>query len=144
MDLRWLAPAALVPVLAACGGGRDDGRIALPPATSVPSATPCRPAQAARLLQRHVAAQVPERAGVRLTEIRVENANGLGQVQFHLTRRGRAGVVPAEGKGAVDCDTLRVVAFGMSGGLPPGERTGPLCRRDATVVAGARVCGPAS
>jgi hypothetical protein len=76
----------------------------------------CRPAEVARV----VMARDP-----RLTEVIVGYANGLGQIEFRLGR----GVV---GKGAVDCEERRIVAWGAGAS---DEQLAPLCRPAAATGA---------
>ena len=89
------------------------------------------------------------RERMRLLELAVGFANGLGQIEFRVDRRaddlrrlGVAGTV-AHGKGAVNCSTRQVVVWSM--GMPTGRRVPdfvvcprPRAARDAAVVACAR------
>ena len=73
----------------------------------------CRPAEVARVL----IARDP-----RLTEVIVGYANGLGQLEFRLGGN-------LVGKGAIDCEERRIVAWGS--GASHERRVAPLCRRPA-------------
>jgi hypothetical protein len=79
----------------------------------------CRPAEVARLLNE-----------LRLRAVIVGYANGLGQIEFRAAGR-------LHGKGAVDCETGRLVAVGL--GLER-ERMAPLCGRPHRPVAAALAC----
>jgi hypothetical protein len=123
---------------------------------SLPSG--CRPAEVARLLdelfdalnrgdEHAVAALVVDREmlallarpaasrPLRLRAVIVGYANGLGQIEYRAADR-------LLGKGAVDCETRRVVAIGLGA---EHERMAPLCggRRppDGTALACARHWG---
>jgi hypothetical protein len=62
---------------------------------------------------------------LRLVELAVGYANGLGQIEYRLERRAgdlrRLGITgtTALGKGAVDCEAGRIVVWSM--GMPPGR-----------------------
>lgn len=124
--------AALV---AGCGASAEP---AAPPATGPAPVTReevvlpvgCRPAEVAALVVRRLAHD-PRR--LRLLEVAVGFSNGLGQ--FALRAAAPAGV--AEGKGAVDCEAHRIVAFSV-GVIPPGELTAPVC--PAAPGSGPRAC----
>jgi hypothetical protein len=76
----------------------------------------CRPAQVTQVLNDHFGTHA-----VHVDEVIVGYSNGLGQIEFAATVAGRR----AHGKGAVDCPTRSIVAFGF--GPQPG-RVAPLCR----------------
>ena len=76
----------------------------------------CRPAEVARVVMARDA---------RLTEVIVGYANGLGQIEVRLGR----GVV---GKGAVDCEERRIVAFGTGA---THVQLAPLCHPAAATGA---------
>jgi hypothetical protein len=78
---------------------------------SLPSG--CRPAEVARVL----IARDP-----RLTEVIVGYANGLGQLEFRLEGN-------LVGKGAIDCEERRIVAWGA--GASDERRVPRLCSRPA-------------
>jgi hypothetical protein len=87
----------------------------------------CRPAQVAQTLQARFGTPA-----VHVDEVIVGHANGLGQIEFSATVAGQR----AHGKGAVDCPSRSIVAFGM--GPEPGP-IGALCpppprRTHATVA----------
>ena len=86
----------------------------------------CRPAQVAQRLH----AQVGN--AVRLDEVIVGYGNGLGQVELD----GRAAGSRVHGKGALDCASGAIVAFGFG---PVEGRIAPLCppppRRTHAIVA---------
>jgi hypothetical protein len=109
--LAGLFAAAALPAPAGVVVTEDDP--SLPPG--------CRPADVARLAR----ARDP-----RLTEVIVGYANGLGQIEFRLGGRRR-------GKGVVDCEERRIVAWGA--GPSSGEPVVPLCR-PAGGTAAVRAC----
>jgi hypothetical protein len=59
---------------------------------------------------------------MKLRELAVGFANGLGQIEI----KARAGARLGEGKGAVDCEQGRIVAWGM-GITPPGQEVAAVC-----------------
>jgi hypothetical protein len=113
--------------LAAGCGDRDEVAVA-PPATGPVTVTRedavlpagCRPAEVATLVARRLEAH-PRR--LHLVEVAVGYANGLGQVELKAADPGGA---RAEGKGAVDCEARRIVAFGV-GVIPSDQTTAPVC-----------------
>jgi len=79
-----------------------------------------RAAAAALLVDREMLAMLERPAArrpLRLQSVIVGFANGLGQIEFRAA--GRLG-----GKGAVDCETRRLVAIGLGA---EHERMAPLC-----------------
>jgi hypothetical protein len=99
-----------------------------------------RPALAAYLSARH-----RQRERLRLTELRVVNADGLGQIEFELVRRAAdlAGgdALRVEGKGAIRCDHPVLVVWSSSV-VSPEDAVGPVCPRPARPAPGAVVaCG---
>ena len=88
---------------------------------SLPSG--CRPAEVART----VIARDP-----RLTEVIVGYANGLGHIE---TRFGANRV----GKGAIDCEQRRIVAWGAGASHELGVP--PLCKRPAYATDAVLACG---
>jgi len=82
----------------------------------------CRPAEVARV----VMARDP-----RLTEVIVGYANGLGQIEFRMGAR-------IVGKGAVDCEERRLVAWGA--GASHEQQVPPLCERPAGATAAVLAC----
>jgi hypothetical protein len=75
----------------------------------------CHPEQAVHALRHHLG------PAVRFDEVIVGYANGLGQLEFSATVAG----VEAHGKGAMQCDTQAIVAFGL--GPAGGLRVARLC-----------------
>ena len=67
---------------------------------------------------------------LRLQAVIVGYANGLGQIEFRAAGR-------LHGKGAVDCDTGRLVAVGLG---HERERMAPLCGRSQRPVGAALAC----
>jgi hypothetical protein len=76
----------------------------------------CRPAQATQVLNGHFGTPA-----VRLDEVIVGYANGLGQIEFAATVAGGR----VHGKGAIDCAARSIVALGFG---REAERHAPLCR----------------
>jgi hypothetical protein len=84
----------------------------------------CRPSQAVRALQHHVG------PAVHFDEVIVGYANGLGQLEFSASAAGTL----AHGKGAMDCATGQIVAFGLGYGSERDARLCPPARTHATVA----------
>ena len=84
----------------------------------------CRPAQAVQALRAHVG------PAIRFDEVIVGYANGLGQIEMSATVAG----LRAHGKGAIDCHTRSVVAFGIGPEPEPVARLCPQARTHATVA----------
>jgi hypothetical protein len=128
--MRVLVPSLVA--VAALAGGCGSARDAATPEPRKTSSDPvtvtrddpalpagCRPAEVVELVERRLAARGD---GMKLRELAVGFANGLGQIEI----KARAGARLGEGKGAVDCEQGRIVAWGM-GITPPGQEVAAVC-----------------
>ena len=105
---EWVHAAAAAAVLDRGRPATREQEGVLPPPLTLPQG--CRPAQA---LQAHLGTD-----RVHFDEVIVGYANSLGQLEFSATVNGRR----AHGKGALDCPTPRIVAFGL------GTETGTVAK----------------